>query len=42
MQKVRVEVIHPWIAKRVSEMLGFEDEVVINMIYGQLEDRVSH
>ena len=41
MQKIRIEVMHPWIAKRISELLGFEDDVLINFVYSQLEERVS-
>ncbi|GAB2274408.1 hypothetical protein Dimus_009174 [Dionaea muscipula] len=37
MRKVEMEIIKPWIAKRVTELLGFEDEVLINFIYGLLE-----
>lgn len=35
-----MEVMHPWIAKRVTDLLGFEDEVLINFIYGLLEGKV--
>ncbi|EEF41930.1 copper ion binding protein, putative [Ricinus communis] len=37
MRKVKMDVIRPWIANRVTELLGFEDEVLINFIYGLLE-----
>ncbi|XP_074290362.1 uncharacterized protein LOC141617069 isoform X3 [Silene latifolia] len=38
--KVKMDVIKPWIAKRVTEFLGgFEDEVLINFIYGLLEGK---
>ncbi|XP_050238591.1 uncharacterized protein LOC126688067 isoform X2 [Mercurialis annua] len=36
-RKVKMDVIRPWIASRVTELLGFEDEVLINFIYGLLE-----
>lgn len=37
-----MDVIKPWIAKRVTEFLeGFEDELLINFIYGLLEGKVS-
>lgn len=40
--KVKMDVIKPWIAKRVTEFLeGFEDELLINFIYGLLEGKVS-
>lgn len=37
MRKVKMDVIRPWIATRVTELLGFEDEVLINFIYGLLD-----
>ncbi|KAL9228705.1 hypothetical protein vseg_004256 [Gypsophila vaccaria] len=37
-KKVKMDVVKPWIAKRVTEFLGgFEDEVLINFIYGLLD-----
>uniref|UniRef100_A0A7S0WPQ6 PWI domain-containing protein n=1 Tax=Pyramimonas obovata TaxID=1411642 RepID=A0A7S0WPQ6_9CHLO len=39
MKKVNLEVIKPWITKRVTELLGgVEDEVLIGMIISYLED----
>lgn len=35
-----MDVIRPWIATRVTELLGFEDEVLINFIYGLLDGKV--
>ncbi|CAN1231408.1 Serine/arginine repetitive matrix protein 1 [Linum grandiflorum] len=37
MTKVKMDVVKPWIATRVTEFLGFEDEVLINFIYGLLD-----
>lgn len=39
MTKVKMDVMKPWIATRVTELLGFEDEVLINFIYGLLEGK---
>ncbi|CAM8889708.1 unnamed protein product [Rhodiola kirilowii] len=39
MTKVKMDVLRPWIAKRVTELLGFEDEVLINFIYGLLDGK---
>ncbi|GLU11549.1 hypothetical protein SLE2022_282870 [Rubroshorea leprosula] len=39
MSKVKMDVIRPWIATRVTELLGFEDEVLINFIYGLLDGK---
>jgi hypothetical protein len=38
--KVKMDVMKPWIAKQVTELLGFEDGVLINFIYGLLEEKV--
>ena len=40
MSKVKMDVMKPWIATRVTELLGFEDEVLINFIYGLLDVKV--
>ncbi|XP_024386347.1 uncharacterized protein [Physcomitrium patens] len=37
--KVQMDVIKPWVAIRVTELLGFEDEVLINFINGMLEEK---
>ncbi|KAI5576209.1 hypothetical protein BDE02_09G029300 [Populus trichocarpa] len=38
-RKMKMDVIRPWIATRVTELLGFEDEVLINFIYGLLDGK---
>lgn len=41
--KVNMEALKPWIAKRVTELLGIEDEVLVGYIYEQLENiKVQH
>lgn len=40
MTKVKMDVIRPWIATRATELLGFEDEVLINFVYGLLDVKV--
>lgn len=37
-----MDVMRPWIAKRVTELVGIEDEVLINFIYSLLEGKVVH
>uniref|UniRef100_A0ABI7WKH5 PWI domain-containing protein n=1 Tax=Felis catus TaxID=9685 RepID=A0ABI7WKH5_FELCA len=37
MSKVNLEVIKPWVTKRVIEIRGFEDDVVIEFIFNDLE-----
>ncbi|CAL0304162.1 unnamed protein product [Lupinus luteus] len=39
MTKVNMDVMKPWITKRVTELLGFEDEVLINFIHGLLDKK---
>ena len=38
MRKVNLQVIRPWITNKVIELVGFEDEVVIEYAMGLLED----
>lgn len=38
MRKVNLPVIRPWIAKKIVELIGFEDEVVVEYAMGLLED----
>jgi len=40
MTKVNMEVIKPWVTRRVTELLGFEDEVLINFIHSLLDAKV--
>lgn len=37
-RKVEMAVMKPWIAKKVSDLLGFEDDIVIEYVNGLLED----
>lgn len=37
-----MEVMKPWITRRVTELLGFEDEVLINFINSLLVARVIY
>ncbi|CAG8513465.1 9426_t:CDS:2 [Paraglomus occultum] len=39
MTKVNMQVFRPWIAQKVVDLLGTEDEVVINYVYGLLEEQ---
>uniref|UniRef100_A0AAV2JGR3 L-threonine 3-dehydrogenase, mitochondrial n=1 Tax=Knipowitschia caucasica TaxID=637954 RepID=A0AAV2JGR3_KNICA len=39
MTKVNLEVVKPWITHQVTEILGFEDDVVIEFIFNQLEEK---
>ena len=37
MEKVNLDVIKPWITKKLTEILGFEDDVVMQYIFNMLE-----
>jgi hypothetical protein len=39
MRKVNLQVIRPWIVKKVVELVGFEDEVVVEYAVGLLDDK---
>ena len=41
MNQVNLSTIKPWINKKITEYLNFEDDVVIEFIYNQLDVRVS-
>ncbi|BAM40096.1 splicing factor [Theileria orientalis strain Shintoku] len=36
--KVRIDAFKPWITKRVSELMGVEDDIVVDYCIGQLKD----
>ena len=38
MAKVKLDVLKPWITKRIAEILGLEDDVVVEFVFNQLED----
>lgn len=38
LSRVKLDVIKPWITKRVAAMLGMEDDVIVEFIFNQLED----
>ena len=40
MSKVNLDVLKPWITKRLQELLGIEDDVVIEFVFNQLDDKV--
>mmetsp|Transcript_15344 Transcript_15344/g.43531 ORF Transcript_15344/g.43531 Transcript_15344/m.43531 type:complete len:202 (+) Transcript_15344:70-675(+) len=39
MSKVSMDIVKPWIAKRITELLGFEDEIVVQFCITQLEEK---
>jgi len=40
MTKVNLDTIKPWVTRHITELLGFEDDVVIEFIFNQLDERV--
>lgn len=40
MEKVKLDVLRPWISKKITEYLHIEDDVVVEFVYNQLEDKV--
>ena len=36
MKKVNLDIMKTWIAKEIVSILGFEDDVLIDMIYNML------
>lgn len=41
MDKVKLDVLRPWISKKITEYLHIEDDVVVEFVYNQLEDKVN-
>lgn len=37
MNKVSLDTIKPWISKRITEILGIEDDVVVEFVFNMLE-----
>ena len=37
MSKVNLDVIKPWITNRVTELLGTEDEVLVDFVFNMME-----
>lgn len=40
MSKVNLDTIKPWVNEKITQILGFEDDVVIEFIFNQLEETV--
>ncbi|KAF0312549.1 Serine/arginine repetitive matrix protein 1 [Amphibalanus amphitrite] len=39
MTRVKLDVLKPWITQRITQLLGIEDDVVIEFVFNQLEER---
>lgn len=38
MKKVSFDAIKPWITEKVTQLLNFEDDVLINYVFSMLEE----
>lgn len=38
MSKVKLDVLRPWISKKITDFLNIEDDVVVEFVYNQLEE----
>lgn len=41
MSKVKLDVLKPWITQKITEILKMEDDVVIDYVNNQLEEKVA-
>lgn len=41
MAKVKLDIIKPWITRRLEELLGMDDDVVIEFVFNQLDEKVG-
>lgn len=39
MKKINLTVLKPWIKMRITEIIGIEDEVVVNLVQSELEEK---
>ena len=39
MLKVNLDILRDWVVKKITSLVGFEDEVVIEYALGLLEDK---
>ena len=40
MNKVKLDVMKPWITKKIAEFLKMDDDVVVEFVFNQLEEKV--
>jgi serine/arginine repetitive matrix protein 1 len=41
MSKVQLEVVNQWVTERLTQLLGFEDDIVVAMVVNLLEPKVD-
>ncbi|KIR37593.1 serine/arginine repetitive matrix protein 1, partial [Cryptococcus deuterogattii 99/473] len=39
LRKVNISVLRPWVAEKVTELIKVEDDIVVEYVFGMLEDR---
>lgn len=42
MSKIKLDVIKPWIQEKITEILKIDDDVVVDFVYNQLDQKVGH
>jgi hypothetical protein len=40
MNKVKLDVLKPWITRKIAEFLKMDDDVVVEFVFNQLEEKV--
>jgi len=38
MSKIKIDVLKPWIMGKISDILGMEDDVIVEFVINQLEE----
>lgn len=41
MSKIKFDVVKPWIQDKLTEILKIDDDVVVDFVYNQLDQKVS-
>lgn len=42
MSKIKLDVIKPWIQDKLTEILKIDDDVVVDFVYNQLDEKVNN
>lgn len=42
MSKIKLDVIKPWIQDKITEILKIDDDVVVDFVYNQLDEKVNY
>lgn len=37
--KINLDTIKPWITKKINDLLGMEDDVIVDFVFNQLEEK---